>query len=366
VVGPTADELFEQAYRAKFEELLARHGLTVKYELDRAALDIGFHPASPPNHGVTRPLGSTRIWFQLKGKQASTLTQEELERTTEVACSGIPKEQVQFWYAASEPVYLVVYLEAADLFIGEDVRDIVDRQWGEEVLRDGFMEGQNTVTLHVRIGAKFDTERVAGLIQHRSMRIDGPAFRGRPLGHRLDPLRCEARPLSPDNYSALVHRLLEVHGFEEQNRLNASVLGLDAADIAEFFVGRLFSTYEFVEPMFGEFGTSDPGGFRLEAPLESAHGSVAVLIHSSVQHHPQPMPAELQADLEARGCTRLLIFANTGSDNAAYFGAARNTSHLPCMPQRLGSLAFNILTATNVYLEFRHRLEWKLKNYLWA
>jgi hypothetical protein len=198
------------------------------------------------------------------------------------------------------------------------------------------------------------------------MRIDGPAFRGRPLGHRLDPLRSEPYLLDPETYAELVHRLLDVHGFEELGRMEPAAFGLGPDERAEFFIGRLFSTYEFLEPMLGEFGTSDAAGFRIEAPLESVQGVVAVLIHADVNTSPRGLSPDIEAQLRSDGCSRLLVFANVGSDDAGYFGAGRQSTSLACMPQRLGSLAFNILTATNVWLEFRHRLDWKIKNFLWA
>jgi|GEM_PF-6533643 len=36
-----------------------------------------------------------------------------------------------------------------------------------------------------------------------------------------------------------------------------------------------------------------------------------------------------------------------------------------CMPQLLAELAFNILTAMTVYLEFRDRISWSLKAYIY-
>jgi hypothetical protein len=35
-------------------------------ESDRAAIDIGFHPAGPSVGRGFSPLGTTRVWFQLK------------------------------------------------------------------------------------------------------------------------------------------------------------------------------------------------------------------------------------------------------------------------------------------------------------
>jgi hypothetical protein len=37
-------------------------------------------------------------------------------------------DTVRVWLASPEVVYLVVYLEATEKFIGEDVREIVGRQ----------------------------------------------------------------------------------------------------------------------------------------------------------------------------------------------------------------------------------------------
>src|ERR1051326_50634 len=166
VVGPTSDELFERRYRAKFKELLADSGLTIEYEIDRAALDIGFHPLDQSSRGLTRALTTTRIWFQLKGKRETTLSMEQLTAQPEVACGGISKDQVRYWYAASEPVYLVVYLEALDVFIGEDVRDIIDRQWGKAALRPDFLAGPETVTLHVRTAHVIADDWIASLRDH--------------------------------------------------------------------------------------------------------------------------------------------------------------------------------------------------------
>ena len=40
-------------------------------------------------------------------------------------------EHLKFWFAAPEPVYLVVYVEAVDTFVGVDVRELVEREWGQ-------------------------------------------------------------------------------------------------------------------------------------------------------------------------------------------------------------------------------------------
>ena len=51
--------------------------------------------------------------------------------------------------------------------------------------------------------------------------------------------------------------------------------------------------------------------------------------------------------------------------DGALFGGWRSALEpLAGSPQGLGSLAFNVLTATLVYLEFVDRLRWKYVNYI--
>lgn len=93
-------------------------------------------------------------------------------------------DDLRFRYAAPEATYLVVYVEAIDVFLAEDVRDIVDRQWGADFLAPGRFGVQERITVHVAANALLDDRKLDSMVAHRSMRIDGPAFRGRPVGHR--------------------------------------------------------------------------------------------------------------------------------------------------------------------------------------
>lgn len=123
---------------------------------------------------------------------------------------------MRIWYAAPEATYLVVYVGAIDGFLAEDVRDIVDRQGGVDFLRPDHFGVQETITVHVATDALLDDRMLDSLdsmVAHRSMRIDGPAFRGRPLGHRLDPLRCGLAELDPDVFDRVVDDLLAAHLF---------------------------------------------------------------------------------------------------------------------------------------------------------
>lgn len=47
-----------------------------------------------------------------------------------------------FWYTAPEATYLAVYVEDLDVFLAEDVRDVVDRQWGVDFPAPGRFGAQ--------------------------------------------------------------------------------------------------------------------------------------------------------------------------------------------------------------------------------
>lgn len=206
--------------------------------------------------------------------------------------------------------------------------------------------------------------------RHQSMRIDGPFFRGRPLGHRLDPLRCSLNRLEPARYASLVQRLLAVHDYRVTEALDPAVLFSGGPARDEYIVlthGRLYNTFEWVPHLFTEFGMAQDDDFRVEGTPEFAHGPTAVCIHG--EPGSQPRAEDLRAfagRLLERDMRRLLVFANT--DDYAYFGAffggCRGTG-VECMPQLLSGLAYSLLTVTMVYLEFREFVSWKFKNYLW-
>ena len=72
----------------------------------------------------------------------------------------------------------------------------------------------------------FDEAMIRGLLRHKSMRVDGLAWRGRPLGHRFDPLRTELTNLDTGTFTAQVEALLTTHDYRIDRRLDpASILG---------------------------------------------------------------------------------------------------------------------------------------------
>jgi hypothetical protein len=132
---------FEGLYIEKFRSQARPFGEFVKYERDRAALDVGLHLTTKTNSKF-RSVSNTRVWFQLKGIQETTLSLAEHDKGSEIALD-LPIDDLRFWYASPEAVYLVVYIEAADHFLGEDIMDVIDRQWGEGIFNAStFKDGQ--------------------------------------------------------------------------------------------------------------------------------------------------------------------------------------------------------------------------------
>lgn len=223
MVGMGADDELENRYMPKFEALVSERGLVVEYRRDRAGIDTGLHlfargeKTTPKgDRPYWRPMAS-RVWFQLKGKHASTVSADEFAKASHVTVS-VDVEHLKYWFAAPEPVYLVVYVESVDTFIGVDVRELVEQRWRERFHAALREQNADTITIHVPTAAVLDADRIATLVNHRSMRIDGPAFRGRPLGHRIDPLRSVLACPPTDVWAGLVTRLLEAHDFQELSR----------------------------------------------------------------------------------------------------------------------------------------------------
>jgi hypothetical protein len=363
------ENVFESNYKNKFRDLVRREGEFVQYEEDRGlAIDIGLHLTTPD--GTARRASHTRIWFQLKGVHEHTLPLKDFATRSHVPIE-VKLEQLKFWFASPEPIYLALYVEAADKFLAEDVRELVYHQWGEEFLAPArFPDDQREVTVKIRTDALLTPEGVARMRRHQSMRIDGPFFRGRPLGHRLDPLRCSLNRLEPAAYVKLVERLLAVHDYRATQPLDPELLfggGVPADEHVVLSVGKLYNTFEWVSQLFTEFGTGPVDDFRDEGTTQSAQGEVAVCIHGQPRLRPCAESLDAFARRVLNGNVRqLLVFANT--DDPAYFGSffgGFRDSEVECMPQLLGDLAYSVLTATIVYLEFRQAISWRYTNYLW-
>jgi hypothetical protein len=95
---------FEREYTAKFLGLGAPGGVPIHYDLDLAALDLGIHLTAGGE--VT----NSRVWFQLKGIQATKLPREAFDCAEHVNHS-VQIEHLRAWYQGPEAVYLVLPLE---------------------------------------------------------------------------------------------------------------------------------------------------------------------------------------------------------------------------------------------------------------
>lgn len=361
------EEEFEDAYTSAFEARFRRRGLRLGYKRDRAARDVGFHLTAPGS----LELSDVRVWFQLKGVHEETLGRAELDRMDSVSI-GLDVDDVKKWYAAPEAVYLVVYLEALDEFVGEDIRDLVDARFADH--KGSFsskMEGlsQKTLTLQVPTGAIIDEERVTSMLRHKSMRIDGPSWRGRPLGHRFDPLRCELGYLEPAVFVALVEALLTAHDFRVERWVDTATLlqGVrDGIDEAYMCVGTMYSTYQWPFSLGVEFGVSPGSDFREEGQMLSLQGKAAILVHTRFGTHATPAPGavELLDLVRSEGVKEILVIGN--APEALLMSSYKGLLGDLCrVPQGTASLAYSVLTAPLVFMDFQDRLRWKFVNYLW-
>jgi hypothetical protein len=353
-------ELFEDEYTDKFKGLVRRRGLIVKFRRDRARLDLGLMLTQ---HG-TLELSGRKVWFQLKGVHKDTVNEDDLARRGHVPVK-VRLDDLRFWYAAPEATYLVVYVEAIGRFLAEDVRDIVDREWGVEFLRPDRFGGQKKITVHVAADAMLDDRAFDAMVAHRSMRIDGPAFRGRPLGHRLDPHRCALAELDPDVFDRIVDKLLDAHLFRDVTERDAMrLIAGGNGQRVRVLTGTLHTTYEYPFADSVEIGVGADGAPRGEGQFFTAFGRVAVVVHSKVVLPVQPSSGapDLLNELKAQGFDNVLVFANAPDLELLYPYRALLGQRCP-VPQGLGSIAYNVLTATLVYLDHQEELRWGDVNY---
>lgn len=363
------EDAFEQKYMARFKELAAPHGLIVTYERDRAILDLGLHLTAPAGNG-SHLVTDRRVWFQMKGIQRETLTAEQFKELDEVPLD-LKVEDLKFWYASPEVVYIVAYYECVDRFLAEDIRDIVDREWGPSALSERTLPAaQKTARVRLLKTAELDDRCWHEMARHRSMRIDGPLFRGRPLGHRLDPLRCTLSPMEPAAFSAMIGRLLDVHGFRKSRQLDARQIFPNpcSGDEADLFLGCMYHTFEWIWHMSTELIPDQGSHFRTEGRPHFVQGSCAVLLHSRRCTYPDSGGLRALATqlLHDESVKELLVFTND-SPPPKYIGSFRGAvtdMGLSCMPQTLSDIPYVLLTSTAVYLEFREKIEWRFVQYL--
>lgn len=370
MVGMGAADELEERYMAKFSSLVAGRGVLIDYRKDRFGVDSGLQfyveGAKADSKGKERKYfhaTSVRVWFQFKGIQESTLSAADFAAKGSVGVQ-VEIEHLKFWYASPEPVYLTFYVESVDQFLTIDARDLVDQKWGEGFYSEMEAYTSDKVTVSIATDSVLTPGRLDMMLSHRSMRIDGPAFRGRPLGHRIDPLRSELVTPRSDLWVALVAEVLEAHEYE--------LLSSERAGYVEVQRGRLRQTLLWQSPAFTEIGYGEPDDIRVEAEPESLFGEVLLFLdHAEARRHFTEEEGGLidkhtdETDLE-RSCAVFL----RGRDLSAHGGLWRATLNRTPLANLhrsfvgVEALSYLVLTCTLIYLDHAPQLEWKGTNYI--
>lgn len=367
----SADEL-EERYMAKFANLVAGRGVRIDYRRDVFAVDTGLQfyveGTRTDSRGTERKYfnaTTVRVWFQFKGIQESTLSAADFAAKDSVGVK-VKIEHLKFWYASPEPVYLTFYIESVDQFLALDARDLVDATWGQ-----GFYSKMETyegdeVTVAIPSDSILTPERLDRMLSHRSMRIDGPSFRGRPLGHRIDPLRSKLAPLPRDLWAALVGAILEAHEYE--------LLLTERVGDLEVQRGRLRQTLLWQSPAFTEIGYGTPDDIRVEAEPESLFGEVLLFLdrsegrkhftdeeHGLIDRHTRNLDPEVSVAVFLCGPESS---AHGGLWRASLSETGLANDHRPWSVVGLESLSYLVLTCTLIYLDHAPQLEWEFINYI--
>lgn len=169
-------------------------------------------------------------------------------------------------------------------------------------------------------------------------------------------------------FDRLVMRLLDVHLLRDVADVDPLRLLRNVGEGGHglrVLTGTLYTTYEYpfagsVEYGFGE----DVSAPRDEGQWFSAIGRVAVVIHSRVGDPIEPSDElpQLLAEWEEAGVDRVLVFSNA-SDMEHLFPHKQIFGARCDIPQGLSSIAYNVLVATLVFLDFQEELHWKWVNY---
>lgn len=353
---------FERLYIAQLKALLSSGGVPVTYDQDRAAIDTGLHlfvEGADNDYLATH----ARVWFQAKGKRTTTLSSAQFDAASSLSTS-VEVDHLRYWYAAPEPVYLAVFVESQDLFIAEDVRVIVHRMWP----RGDFYratQGLTKVTVHLDKAAVLDGPRIATMLAHRSMRIDGATFQSRPLGHRFDPLRSELAIESRELWDNLVARLLAEYRFRE------TAPRVSVAPYVVVAKGRFYDTMVWQSSAFAEFGVGLDDDFRDDPAVESVHGDAVVVIDGAPHRSGLSVGERggLLTELAKSDAPVVLFFF--GKDLSGTGGTWRQffrEEAFPGDPRGLRMIGLEALTslvlaATMVYLDLAPALSFRTVNY---
>ena len=308
----------EQIYTDKFLSLADSHGISIRYTTDRAALDIGLHLTAPLDSRF-RDVTEKRIWFQFKGKEDSAggLTKEKFDQISDISQS-VTVEHLRQWYRYAEPVYLTVYVQAVDKFFAVDIKKVIDLRWGDSVFKDEtFLDkdgvAQKSVTIYLPKTSEVNAAFWDQLSTHRSMRIDGAFYQGRPLAHDHDFQSRIPQIMDPSLFDDVVGELLIAHryrikGYGDTDKIYPEASS--AGDKVSLSIGKLYDPYQFDLYLTREIGT-DEDGYREDGQTFKVQGPSAVIIHSLVRSRPSRDALEaLAKDLAGMGIKNLIVFIN--------------------------------------------------------
>lgn len=229
------------------------------------------------------------------------------------------------------------------------------------------------MTVYIPKTAEVDEDFWRRLGAHRSMRIDGASFQGRPLAHGHDAQTRVPRIMEPELFEDIVGDLLTAHRYRLYGTGDAYKIfpgGLAAGDVVSLSIGKLFDPYQY-EPYWTRELSPDADGYREDGQTHKIQGNCAVIIHSSVKTRPDvTMLGILAQALEAAGIKHLLVFVNHYTSTLAevegvepyhcsptYSAGVRGTG-VSSVPQHLEDIGKTLSLATNVYLNFRERIPW--------
>ncbi|MGV9675433.1 hypothetical protein ACWDSJ_09160 [Nocardia sp. NPDC003482] len=357
-----AADVMEDVYKYRLMSILAKHGSLIEYVKDRATIDLGLH-FYRAGVGTDKLLGSSRIWMQCKGINSSKLSKLDVTRLGYVPVKGLNTQHIAYWYAAPEPVYLVAYVESLDDYFLQDARRLVDEQLGSSGIGRIARE-HKTTTLKISLEHSLK-HFLDDVPSHQSVRIDDKPFRGRALGHGIDPLRSSFKSPEPKLFEDIALSLLNDHGFEETESVFADGLFANPLGALTIHRGILHSTYEWTSPFFTQFGFDEGSDYRVESRPLHAQGDVVVIIHSEVLERPRatPLLSELIQRWTNEDVVRVLVMFNAG-DDAKNIGAWRSAIGALCVvPQGMDSLSYNILTSLTAFRSYFGQLEPSYINY---
>lgn len=364
-MGPItgAEDYFENQYKQKFRSAFGSHGIFLEYENDRAGIDLGLH-LYEPGSGNEHSASTIRIWFQLKGIHAKTLSKKKLLKDC-YATVTMPVDYMRYYYLMSEPVFLAVYLEAIDTFIVAPFRNVVDKQLGGVRFFSSKIT-QTSISFKIPLDSRFDETFWAECHSYNSSIIHPPLFRGRFLGHRLDPLRCSLDKLDPTVFLTMMDDLLSGHEYTITAELRLADLFPPPVGNRRLTIGRLFQTWEWSWHLSHEIMGDEKTGFREEGKIFQKQGMCGILVDGDATSFPNQQHLRgLISRLDSEGVDELLVFANTNEAKyfGSFFGGVRG-SKIKCFPQLLGDIPYNLLQNQIVFKNYINKIEWGLLFYL--